>query len=74
MEDKVYNVFVDVLELSEGADKSTLLYNETKGWDSLGHMRLVAAMEETFDCMLDTDDILDMSSYTKAVAIVQKYV
>ena len=74
MEDKIFNVFVDALELPANADKSTLLYNETKGWDSLGHMRLVAAMEESFDCMLDTDDILDMSSFPKAVAIVQKYV
>lgn len=73
VEDKVFAVFVDVLELPDGADKSTLIYNETVGWDSLGHMRIIAALEEDFDCMLETDDILDMSSFAKAVSIVKKY-
>lgn len=74
VEDKVFNVFIDILELPENTDKTSLIYNETKGWDSLGHMRLIAAIEENFDCMLDTDDILDMSSFPKAIAIVEKHV
>lgn len=74
MEERVFTVFADVLELSADADKSTLIYNETKGWDSLGHMRIIAGLEEDFDCMLETDDILDMSSFEKAVSIVKKYV
>lgn len=74
MEERVFTVFADVLELPADADKSTLVYNETKGWDSLGHMRIIAGLEEDFDCMLETDDILDMSSFDKAVSIVKKYV
>ncbi len=74
MEERVFTVFADVLELSADVDKSTLAYNETKGWDSLGHMRIIAGLEEDFDCMLETDDILDMSSFEKAVSIVKKYV
>ncbi len=73
MEERVFTVFADVLELSADADKSTLVYNETKGWDSLGHMRIIAGLEENFDCMLETDDILDMSSFEKAMSIMEKY-
>ncbi len=74
MEERIFAVFADVLELPADAEKSTLVYNETKGWDSLGHMRIIAGLEESFDCMLETDDILDMSSFEKGVSIMQKYV
>ena len=32
-----------------------------------------AALEDEFDCMLDMEDILDMSSYDKAVQIMAKH-
>lgn len=73
MEERVRKVFVDVLSLDRGADATALVYNESAGWDSIGHMRLVAALEDEFDCMLEMEDILDMSSYDKAVEIMAKY-
>lgn len=39
-------------------------------WDSVAHMVLVTAIEASFDIMLDTDEILDMSSFGKAREIV----
>ncbi len=43
-------------------------------WDSIGHMSLVAALEEAFDIMMDTDDIIDFSSYKKGMEILsEKY-
>lgn len=36
-------------------------------------MTLVAAIEDTFDIALDTDDIIDMSSFEKAQELLQKY-
>lgn len=71
MEERVRKVFVDVLSLDP--DATALVYNESEGWDSIGHMRLVAGLEEEFDCMLEMEDILDMSSYDKAVGIMAKY-
>jgi acyl carrier protein len=73
LEERVRKVFVDVLSLAPGANGTGLVYNESQGWDSIGHMRLVAALEDEFDCMLEMEDILDMSSYDKAVAIMAKY-
>ena len=43
------------------------------GWDSVAHMALVASIENEFDIMLDTDDIIDMSSVKKAQEILVKY-
>ena len=73
MEQKVFTIFVAELNLNPDIDKDTLKYNETAGWDSLAHMRIIAALEEAFDCIMETDDILDMSSFTKAVEIMDKY-
>lgn len=74
MEDlKKYNtVFVETLQVEE--DKLPCLkYNEIKTWDSIGHMALVAALEERFNIMMDTDDIIDLSSYEKGKEILVKY-
>ena len=36
-------------------------------------MVLIAELENVFDVMLDTDDIIDMSSVAQAKLILQKY-
>ena len=49
-----------------------LKYQDVKAWDSVGHMSLIAALEEAFDIMMDTDDIIDLSSYEKGKEILAK--
>jgi acyl carrier protein len=36
-------------------------------------MSLVAAIEDTFDIMMEMDDIIDLSSYGKGKEILKKY-
>ena len=49
-------------------------YTGIQAWDSIGHMSLIAALEETFDIMMDTDDIIDLSSFEKGMEILnEKY-
>ena len=50
-----------------------LQYQGIELWDSVGHMSLVAALEDEFDIMIDTDDIIDLSSYEKGKEILAKY-
>ena len=45
-------------------------YQQIVNWDSVGHMGLVAAIEDAFDIMMDTDDIIDLSSYEKGKEIL----
>jgi acyl carrier protein len=73
MNEKIDTVFQQAIGVAPSVDRSTLVYNSTPGWDSVAHMALVAGLEEQFDCMLDMDDILDMSSYDKVVEIMAKY-
>lgn len=69
-----YNAaFCETLQISE--DQLTgLTYQSTPAWDSVGHMTLIAALEDAFDIMMETDDIIDLSSYEKGMEILtQKY-
>lgn len=50
-----------------------LEYQSIKEWDSVGHMQLIAALEDAFDIMMDTDDIIDLSSFEKGKEILKKY-
>jgi len=50
-----------------------LKYQDIEEWDSVGHMSLIAALEEAFDIMLDTDDIIDFSSFAKGKELLKKY-
>ena len=47
-----------------------LEYQAVSGWDSVGHMEMVATLEEAFDIMMETDDIIDLSSYEKGIEIL----
>lgn len=70
--EKYNQVFCTTLELTE--DKLLgLQYQGTELWDSVGHMSLMANLEDTFDIMMETDDIIDFSSYEKGMEILKKY-
>jgi len=74
MKQHIFDVFRDVFSAPTGVDTNKLIYNDYPGWDSVGHMTLVAALEEKFDCMLEMDDILDMSSYAKVCEIMSRVI
>lgn len=70
-QEKYDQAFMEVLEVS--ADQlAGLNYQDIETWDSVGHMGLVSALEDAFDIMLDTDDIIDLSSYEKGKEILSK--
>lgn len=67
--EKYKQAFVETLSVSED-QLAGLKYQEIASWDSVGHMGLVAAIEDAFDIMMDTDDIIDLSSYEKGMEIL----
>jgi len=70
-EKKLIDVFKRSLGF-EGDDGSvrTAAYRTFPGWDSIAHMHLVAELEAGFDVMLDTDQVIDLSSFAKAKEIL----
>lgn len=66
------NAFKDTFGIGD-EELAGLEYQGIPAWDSVGHMNLVAALEDAFDIMMDTDDIIDFSSYEKGKEILAKY-
>lgn len=72
-ETRLKALFSEVLEIPEDQVSDTLAYAKDPKWDSVAHMALVAAIDEAFDIMMETQDILDMSTFAKAKEILAKY-
>lgn len=70
--EKYKGIFLESLNVEE-KELEELEYQAVPEWDSVGHMGLVAALEDAFGIMLDTDDIIDLSSYKKGIEILKKY-
>ena len=70
--EKYNNAFIENLGVKE-SDLNGLKYQDVSSWDSVGHMGLMAALEDAFDIMLETEDIIDFSSYEKGKEILKKY-
>ena len=68
---KYKQAFIDALLIDESILKRNLEYNEITEWDSIGHMSLVAELEDKFDIMMEMDDIIEMSSYEKGTEILE---
>ncbi|UJR54928.1 hypothetical protein [Dickeya zeae] len=70
--EKYNQIFVQTFEVSEDV-LSGYKYQDTASWDSVGHMSMISSLEEAFDIMMDTEDIIDFSSYEKGKEILSKY-
>ena len=71
--EKYQNIFIKSLSIDNKKFNEKIKYNEIEEWDSIGHMTLVAALEEEYKITLETDDIIDFSSFKKGMEILKKY-
>jgi acyl carrier protein len=71
--EKLTATFAEALGIDPALVNDDLAYNTLREWDSVAHMALIAALEQAFDVMLDTDDIIDLSSVAVARKILGKY-
>ena len=71
---KYDEAFMKSFSIEKEALFADLVYQSVPTWDSVGHMGLIAALEEMFDIMMETDDIIDLNSYQKGKEILsEKY-
>lgn len=70
---KLKDVFCESLNIEEDIVTDELEYNSIPEWNSVAHMKLVAAIDENCNIMLETEDVIDMSTYGKIKAILSKY-
>jgi len=71
--DRLDDTLRSVLMLPADADLATVAYGGTETWDSVAHMQLVLAIEETFGITLAADDVVAMSDYPAATRILRDH-
>lgn len=71
--EKYSQAFVDAFEIEDTGTVSKLEYNSIDEWDSIGHMGLIAELEDAFDIAMETDDIIEFSSFEKGKELMAKY-
>lgn len=70
--EKYDSAFIEILGVKDDA-LPNLTYHAVSNWDSVGHMGLIACLEEKYEIMLETEDIISFSSYAKGKEILKKY-
>jgi len=70
---KYQDIFIKSLSIDNKKFNENIKYNEIPEWDSIGHMTLIAALEEEYKINFETDDIVDFSSFKKGIEILKKY-
>jgi acyl carrier protein len=71
--EKYKQVFMTLFGVKE-KELQKLTYQGVDAWDSVGHMGLITELEETFNIVIETDDIIDFDSFLKGYKILSKYV
>lgn len=69
---KYVQAFTETFEIEDSVVDS-LEYQSIPTWDSVGHMALMAAIEDSFNIMMEMDDIIEFSSFNKGKEILAKY-
>ena len=70
---KYQDIFIKSLAMNSNKFNENIKYNEIPEWDSIGHMTLMSGLEEGFGITMETDDIVDFSSYKKGIEILKRY-
>jgi acyl carrier protein len=73
MKKGIESVFAETLGIAPSLVSDALAYNSIKEWDSIAHMALITALEDNYGIMIETEDVIDMSSVAKARQILAKY-
>ena len=71
--EKYNKIFMESFSIKSEKLDENLLYESVPDWDSVGHMGLISEIEQVFDIEMETDDIIEFSSYNKGKKIINNY-
>ena len=67
------SAFYEAFSIEQSKEIKKLKYQDIEEWDSIGHMSLISELEDEFNITIETDDIVDFSSYKKGISILKNY-
>jgi len=71
--EKYNNAFVEVFAVNETLLNDRFSKETVAEWDSVHQLNIIANLEESFDVMLEPEDIMSFTSYQAGKAILEKY-
>lgn len=70
--EKYNTIFEKVFSVTEAELNEEFSILNVDKWDSVAHMELISKLEDDFEIMFDTDDIISFSSYPVGISILKK--
>ena len=71
--EKYDQVFKDCFGVTQEKLNAEFVYQCVPTWDSVGHMGMIASLEDVFQIMMETEDIIEFGSYTIGIEKLGKY-
>lgn len=72
-DEKYLQIFKDIFNVDESELNENFTFKDVDSWDSLTHLTLISELEETFDVMFETEDILHYGGFLNGKEILKKY-
>ena len=72
MKEKLTEIFASVFEVDKG-EVPTIEYQSVPAWDSIGHMMMIAEVEEHFGISISMEDVIVISNFEGCVNVINKY-
>lgn len=70
--EQVIHVVAETLNVSPSTITRESTAENTNGWDSLAHVNLMIAIEQTFDIALDVEDFAKLNSIQSITEFIEK--
>ena len=71
--EKLNNIFCEVFSVEAEVLNEQFDNQRVDNWDSIHQLSLTSAVEDTFDIMLDPEDIIMFTSYENVKEVLKKY-
>jgi acyl carrier protein len=71
--DTYNSIFVETFQVEEKDLNAEFNVDTIENWDSVCQLSLVTNMEDTFDIMMEPEDIIGFKSYELGKTILAKY-
>ena len=71
--EKYNKIFIEVLGVNESVLNESFTFKAVPQWDSVAHLSLISELEDAFDVMFESEDILHYGSYLNGIEILKRY-
>ena len=71
--EKYQNIFMEIFSVNAEDLNSSFNFKDVEKWDSLTHLTLISELEDAFEVMFETDDILHFGGYENGMKILTRY-